>query len=338
MSDLSNSPNPVLVEVWRGNLVESRHLGAVAVCDGAGKVMKAWGAVADAVYCRSAAKPLQALALAASGAADHFSLGDAELALACASHSGEDAHRGRIAAWLAGLGLTESDLACGAHAPLHAPTAERMSAAGIKPGALCHNCSGKHAGILTLCRHIGAPTAGYLNYDHPAQRKIAEGLGHAFGCDMAHAPWAADGCGIPAFAPPLTALAAGMARLADPAFLAEPWRFAALRIRSAMTAYPHLVAGSGRFDTRLMTALAGHAAIKGGAEGVHAAVLPGLGLGVAIKIDDGAGRASEAAMMAVLDRLGALRNMDAKERDALAEPAILNAAGVVVGKVRAVFD
>lgn len=332
MSDTTRITNPVLVELWRGDRVESVHRGAVAVSDAGGRLVAAWGEAGRPVYPRSAVKPLQALPLLESGAADRFGLGGIEIALACASHSGTPEHVGRVAAWLARLGLTAADLECGAQPPIDAGAANALVAAGVTPSPLHNNCSGKHCGFLTTARHFGEAPAGYVGHDHPAQRRVARALAEMCG---AEAPaWAVDGCGIPTFALPLAAIATGMARLADPARLPPARRAATVRIRAAMAGHPHLVAGPGRLDTMVMTA-APRVLVKGGAEGVYAAILPDLGLGVALKIDDGAGRAAEVALLAVLDRLGAFT---AEQRSALAErrtPPLRNVRGATVGELRA---
>lgn len=316
--------NPVLVEVVRGDAVESRHRGAAVVVDAAGDVEMAWGDSGCPVFPRSAVKPLQALPLIESGAADHFGLGDGEIALACASHAGESEHVRRVEAWLTRIGLTMDDLECGAHPPSNPDAAHALVRAGLAPCPLHNNCSGKHAGFLTTAVHIGAPTKGYIGRDHPVQQAVAEALGRMCGLDMRDMVWAVDGCGIPTFAIPLWATAAGMARLA------ADEGGAARRIRAAMAANPYLVAGSGRLCTEIMRAQPG-LLLKGGAEGVYTAMVPDRGLGVALKIDDGAGRAAEVAVLAVLDRLGLLQPTPRLN------PPVVDVAGKVVGEIRAVF-
>ncbi len=327
-------PGPVLVELVRGGQVESRHRGAVAVADAGGRLVAAWGDAGRLVFPRSAVKPLQALPLIETGAADAFGLGAEELALACGSHSGTARHEGLAARWLARLGLDEAALACGAHPPLDADAAAALLRAGAAPSALHNNCSGKHLGILTAARHRREPVQGYLAPDHPAQRRVTAALATMTGHDPGATGWAVDGCGIPTHAVPLAALATGMARLADARRLPPERRRAVARVTAAMAAHPDLVAGPGRLDTEVMAAAPG-VLVKGGAEGVHAAALPGLGLGLALKIEDGAGRAAGVALLAALCRLGAL---DGGARAALAariEPPLLNVAGRRVGVLRA---
>jgi L-asparaginase II len=294
--------NPVLVEVTRGELVESVHRGALAVVDAAGQTLFSLGDIEALVYPRSSLKLIQALPLVESGAADTFGLTDENIALACASHSGEPMHTSRVAAWLARLGLQESDLACGPQPPRYEPAWEDMVRRGEAPTRIHNNCSGKHAGFLTLARHWDVAAAGYERHDHPVQQAVAKVLGELAAIDDA-LPWGVDGCAAPNFALPLRAFALALARLASPKDLPAPRAQAAKRIVGAMTAHPELVAGTGRVCTILMHAWRGRVAAKTGAEGVFAAIIPEYGLGIALKIDDGAGRAAETAIAAVLEQL-----------------------------------
>jgi L-asparaginase II len=295
--------NPVLVEITRGPLVESVHRGAVAIADAKGTLVFALGETEAVVYPRSSLKPIQALPLVESGAAEAFGLSDAEVALACASHSGEPMHTERVAAWLARIGCTASDLACGAHPSRYEPVFEAMVKRNEAPTRIFNNCSGKHSGFLTLARHWDIATAGYETHDHPVQVAIETALCELAGLEGRLA-WGVDGCAAPNFALPLSAFARALAKLAAPDGLPPPRAAAARRIVTSMMAHPELVAGTGRACTRLMQAARGRAAVKTGAEGVFAAILPEMGLGVAVKIDDGAGRAADTAIAAILARLG----------------------------------
>ena len=247
MDDLQ--ANPVLVDVSRGGTVESSHRGAAVVMDPAGGVVAAWGNVDRPVYPRSAVKPLQALLLIESGAADQFSLGDAEIALATSSHSGEPEHVALVTAWLERLGLGAGDLECGPHAPIDDGAAADLSRAGGQPSALHKNCSGKHTGFLTTALHLGEETRGYVKPGHPVQRRMAEVLSDMGGLDLKDAPRGTDGCGIPVIAMPLSAMALGMARLANPDGLSPARAAACRRVFAAMAGHGRLVAGRGRFDT-----------------------------------------------------------------------------------------
>jgi L-asparaginase II len=323
--------NPVLVEVTRGGLVESIHRGSVAVSDAKGRLAVRIGDVEKPVFPRSALKPIQAMTLVESGAAEAFRLSEEELALACASHSGEPMHTERILAWLDRIDCAVAHLACGPQRPGHEPTATKMIREGVRWSELHNNCSGKHTGFMTAARHLGAPVSGYQLHDHIVQREVESTLKEMGGL-TGDLPWGVDGCTVPNFAVPLSALARAMARFADPSGL-SPTRAAACRtLLSAMTTHPELVAGTGRPCTLLMRQSPG-VAIKTGAEGVFVAVMPALGLGAAVKIDDGAGRAAETAIAAVLIALGAPPNEGAAAN--LARAPVNNTRGVIVGERRA---
>ena len=313
--------NPILVDVTRGDLVESIHRGAIAIVDAEEVSRFALGDVESLVYTRSSLKPIQALPLIESGAAEAFGVSDDEVALACASHSGEAVHTGTVEEWLDRIGCSEADLACGPQAPRHEPTLRNMLANQEKPSRLHNNCSGKHAGFLTLAKHLGAPIAGYVAIAHPVQQAVLATLTRLSG--VAHPASGIDGCAAPNFAIPLTAFARALAQIAGKK---TP---GAERILRAMMSYPELVGGSGRFCTQVMRAANGKAAVKVGAEGVYAAMLPTLGLGVAIKIDDGAVRGAEVVLAAVLEKLGVL---DAKA--GLTRHPITNTVGANVGEIR----
>ncbi len=329
--------SPITVEVTRGDMVESRHHAAVAVVDVAGSVVLRAGDIERAVYARSAIKPLQALALIESGAADAFELTAPEIALACASHNGEPRHTATVRAWLDRVGFSEADLECGAHAPSLSAAAAELVRAGEEPSALHNNCSGKHAGFLTLARHMGASLPGYVRYDHPVQQRVLGILEQMTGLDLGDAPRGIDGCAIPVIAMPLGNIALAMARLAETNDQPEPRRAAAKRIRDAMAAEPFLVAGTDRFDTRVVETTGGRALTKSGAEGVFCAMLPEIGLGVALKVADGAQRAAEVAMAHVLIRLG-VPGIAPGDVEDLVEPKILNRSGQTVGSIRAIAD
>lgn len=294
--------NPVLVEVWRGGTVESRHRGAAVIVDSQGAILASWGDGGALVFPRSTVKPLQAIPLVESGAADRYTLSQREIALACASHTGEAAHVTAVAAWLARVGLGEADLVCGPQIPLGEAAAHALHRAGTAPSRLHNNCSGKHAGFLTAALYLGLPTRGYGQPSHPLQEQVRRILAEMGGVDGPLDVLAGDGCGVPTVAMPLHTLARSFATLADPQGQPEPRRESIRRIMAAMTAQPWFVSGTGRFDTLVIESGRGALIVKGGAEGVCAAALPGRGLGIALKIDDGAKRAAEVAMAAVLAR------------------------------------
>lgn len=328
--------SPVLVEVTRGGAIESRHRGRVVVVDRTGTVVMSWGDVEAPVYPRSAVKPLQAIPLVESGAADACGAGAREIAMACASHGGEPRHVATVAGWLARAGLSPADLECGAHLPSHGPSAEALMQAGVAPGAVHNNCSGKHAAMLVTAKHRGEPTRGYVERGHPVQQRVMGVLEQMCGVSLDTAPCGTDGCSIPTFALPLGNLALGMARFADPGDEVPERRAAAVRrIAAAMAAEPLMVAGEGRYCSAMIGATAGRALVKTGAEGVFCAALPELGLGVALKCEDGAKRAAEMMMTAVLMRLGVLDEATARSIDRGLEEPILNWNGRLVGEVRA---
>ena len=324
-------PNPVLVEVTRGALVESVHRGSVAIAGSGGAILHSIGDIETPVYPRSSLKPIQALPLIESGAADAFHLSTENVALACASHSGEPMHTTRVAAWLKHIGLGESDLACGAHPPRYEPVWQEMVRKGEVPTRVHNNCSGKHAGFLSVARHWNIATAGYERHDHPVQQAVARALSELSGI-AGEFPWGIDGCAAPNFALPLAGFARALAKLANPKELDAPRARAAERIVAAMTAYPELVAGTGRSCTILMRSARGRAAVKIGAEGVYAGIIPERGLGIALKIDDGASRAAETAMAALLNALELLGD-DLPARELLHAP-IVNTRDAIVGERR----
>ncbi|MCE9522869.1 MAG: asparaginase [Alphaproteobacteria bacterium] len=296
--------NPVLVEITRGTVVESVHRGAVAVCDAAGKLVAQWGNVEEAIYPRSAFKSLQALPLIESGAADAFRVSDEELALACASHSGETMHFERVTSWLDRIDCSEPNLACGPHLPFFEPAAHAMLRAGERPCRIHNNCSGKHTGFLTVARHLGVAVEGYERPDHPVQVLARDAIAALCDVKPSDLRLGIDGCAAPNYALPLSRLARGMARLGDTAALAADRARAAQRLTAAWRAHPLLVSGTGRACADMMAASTGRTVVKTGAEGVFTAVLPDTGLGIALKIDDGATRAAETVMAKLLTLLG----------------------------------
>lgn len=316
-----------LVELWRGGLCESAHLGHAVIAD-AGGIVEAWGNPAAVIYPRSSCKMIQALPLVESGAADAAGLSTEHLALACASHQGGAAHVGRVRAWLAGLGLEDEDLRCGAHLPADPAERKRLVCSDESPCQAHNNCSGKHAGFLTLVRHVKAGPE-YVAIDHPVQRAVRRAFEEVTG--ETAAGWGIDGCSAPNFACTLEGLARAMAAFARPG----PGRRgeAQARLVQAMIAHPDLVAGEGRACTALMRALRGRAAVKTGAEGVFVGIVPERGLGIALKISDGGTRGSEAAITALLLHLGLLDAGDPVV-DALLTGPQRNWRGLVTGGLR----
>lgn len=320
-----------LVEVHRGPFLECLHSGHVVICDSAGQIVESWGDPEAVVLPRSAVKMIQALPLITSGAAARHGLGDAQLALSCASHQGAPEHVSAVNAWLSELGLSDADLRCGPQTSRDADLRAQMIKSDQSPCQVHNNCSGKHTGFLTLARHLNAGPE-YIDPAHPVQLAVREAFE-----DMTGAPspgFAIDGCSAPNFASSLHGLARAMARfaVANPDTGSARDR-AAARLRQAMIAHPEMVAGEGRACTRLMRAAGGRAALKTGAEGVFTAILPDLGLGIAVKIADGATRAAECTISALLAGLGVLDPAHPDVRAFLHGP-IRNRRGIEVGAYR----
>lgn len=295
--------NPILVEVTRGGRVESRHRGAVAVVDASGGLVFASGDVEAPVYPRSAIKVFQALPLVETGAAERFGFGNRELALACASHSGEEGHVALAADILARASLGEANLECGCHWPSSSTVAREMARRGMEPNQLHNNCSGKHSGFLCTAVHEGEATEGYVGPRHAVQDRIRHVLEDVMAIRLDPSEAGVDGCSIPTYAVPVRAMAHGFARLAGGKGVGPERAKAGRRLIEACMAEPWYMAGTGRADVALMEAAPGRVFVKTGAEGVYCGAVPELGVGFALKIDDGAARASEAAAAATLARI-----------------------------------
>ncbi|MCP5036128.1 MAG: asparaginase [Rhodobacteraceae bacterium] len=321
----------VLAEIWRGDFLESQHLGHAVVVDGAGQVVESWGNPEKIILPRSSCKIIQAMPLLESGAADKAGLRDDQLALACASHNGAAIHTERVESWLADLGLSEDALRCGPQMPNDPEAKKALTCSDTSPGQRHNNCSGKHAGFLTLNAHLGGG-AEYIDPDHPVQKIVRAAFEDMTGMDSPG--FVIDGCSAPNFATSLQGLARAMAFVANAGTGGNAREKAAVRLREAMATYPELVAGEGRACTELMRAMEGRVMIKTGAEAVFVAMLPGLGLGVAVKIDDGSHRGSEATIAAILVRLGVLDANHPATRKFLGTP-ITNWRGIHCGEIRA---
>ena len=334
---------PVLVELWRGDIVESFHRGAFAVVDADGGMLRQGGDIGRPVYARSAVKALQALPLVASGAAERFGLTNEELALACASHGGQPEHVAAATSMLAKAGLDVDVLECGTHWPSNELASRALAASGRSPCPLHNNCSGKHSGFACLGALMAGDAdrargllRGYVEPDHPVMREISASLESATGTRLADAPRATDGCSIPTFGIPLRALAHAFARLGTGTGLAPERARAAARLREAVAAAPLMVAGMGRLDTRLMDHFGARVFCKVGAEGVYCATLPELGLGIALKMDDGnTARAAEVAIVALIEALLPLDDADRAFVAPLRDVRLTNWNGRVVGRLAA---
>ncbi|MFD0917574.1 asparaginase [Pseudahrensia aquimaris] len=298
--------NPILVEVSRGPKVESVHRGAIAVMDAQGKSVLSFGDTEAPVFPRSAVKAIQALPLIESGAADAYGFGDKELSLACSSHSGEDEHVAMARSMLKRAGFSEDMLECGGHwstnhrTLLHQTTIYPINST---PPAVCNNCSGKHTGFVCTAAHTGVDPKGYIGRDHTIQKNINTVMQEVTGAAHDEDICGTDGCSIPTYAVPLSAMATGFARMATGVGLPPERATAAKRLLNACMNEPFYMAGTKRFCTEYMTLGAGRLFAKTGAEGVFCAAIPELGVGIALKVDDGTTRASEAMMAAVTARL-----------------------------------
>jgi L-asparaginase II len=334
--------NPVLVEVHRGNAVESAHRGALAVFDADGGRVLALGDIHRPIFPRSAVKVLQALPLVASGAAEALDLSDEELALACASHNGEPAHVAAAASMLAKAGVDVQALECGTRWPSREAFQREMAARGETPNALHNNCSGKHAGFVCLaCRMAGsmdlrAFARGYVQARHPVMQEVTQALQRTSGWDLSTTVHGIDGCSIPTYGIPLQHLALAFARVGTGTGLSEGHAHAARRLRRAVAKAPFMVGGTDRFDTKVMQRLGERVFCKVGAEGVYCAALPERGLGVAIKVDDGNNaRAAEVVMAALIEAFVGLDADEAAFMLGLSDLRLKNWNGIEVGALRA---
>ena len=326
--------NPILVEILRANRVESQHRGAAAVCDADGALVFSLGDIDLPIYPRSAIKAFQALPLVESGAADSFGLSPQEIALACASHSGEPAHVAAAASMLAKAGCSPNVLECGVHWPLSETAGRALAANGQTPSALHNNCSGKHGGFICVSCHAGVSPRGYIQGDHIAQREAKAAIEALTGARLDAQVEGVDGCGIPAFAMPLRAIAHGFARFGAGLRMSAARASACQRIRAAVAAHPEMVAGARQFDTQIMQRLGARCFVKLGAEGVHCAALPELGLGLAVKADDGASRAARLIIAALIARFGNFAAEEAAWLQSFIAPPLANWVGVPVGAMR----
>ncbi len=319
-----------LAEIWRGPFLESLHLGHAVICGPDGQIVQAWGDPDAVILPRSSSKMLQALPLVESGAADVAGLTQAQLALACASHQGADIHTSRVNAWLADMGLSDDDFCCGVEEPRDIPARDAMIRAGETPCRVHNNCSGKHAGFLTLTRHLKAGP-DYVDPSHPVQlacRDAFEGV-----TEQDSPGYGIDGCSAPNFATTLHGMARAMAYFANAREGQGTRASAAARLRDAMVAYPELVAGEGRACTELMRATNGRAALKTGAEAFFIAIIPESGMGIALKVADGGTRGAECAIAALLVRLGVLDAEHPATRKRM-NAVIRNFNGLETGMIR----
>jgi L-asparaginase II len=335
-----------LVEVRRGSITESRHRGHVVAVEPDGNVVAFLGSPENVTFLRSSAKPFQAMPLLLSGAADRFGFTDREVAIACASHNGEPIHTELVASMLQKIGLGPEALKCGAHEPYGAEAARELRERGEAPNALHNNCSGKHAGMLAVALHLGAPIETYNKAEHPVQIEIGKTVAKFSNVPVEDLAVAIDGCGVPVFGMTVRAMALAFARLVSPpSSFDEATRNACQKIVRVMSAYPELIGGtSDRLDTEIMRAAPGQLVSKVGAEGVYTAgIKPSEqwpnGLGLALKIEDGDDhRARPTVVVESLRQLGVLRDASLEAVARYAFFPVLNRPGEIVGEIRAEFD
>ncbi len=334
-----------LVEVRRGAITESRHRGHIVVVNPQGEILAYLGDPANVTFLRSSAKPFQAIPLLVSGAADRFGFNDQEVAMACASHNGEPIHTEIVAEMLKKIGLEPSALKCGVHEPYSAKAAAELRAKGESPNVLHNNCSGKHAGMLAVAIHIGAPTETYDHADNPVQLAIGRVVAQFSNIALEDLAVGIDGCGVPVFGITMKAMALAFARLiVPPKEFDDATRNACTRVVKVMTQYPELIGGThDRLDTEIMKAAPGRIVSKVGAEGVYTAgIVPceewPEGLGIALKIEDGDDhRARPTVVIEALRQLNILRDESLESVGRYAFFPVKNRRGDVVGEIRASF-
>lgn len=316
------------VEITRGGTIESTHRVHGAVADASGSVVSSFGDPSLVTFFRSSAKPFQALPLVEDGAVEAFRLTGEELAVCCASHSGEPRHVALVQGLLDRVGVDHNALACGAQAPFNRKAADALVRSGSAPGRIHNNCSGKHAGMLLLATHHGWDIDGYERPTHPVQVRMLDEVERWSHVPRDEIETAVDGCGVVCFALSLSAMAAAYARFLAAARAKEP----AERIVRAMTSHPHAVAGTDRLCTDVMAATDGEVWAKVGAEGVYGAGVVSNGLGLSLKVEDGGWRAAEIGLISLLDMLGAI---DRKTYDDLIGHygRITNTLGAAVGSI-----
>lgn len=334
-------------EVTRGGIVESLHYGAAVVVDSYGRVLSWVGDPQIVTFMRSSAKPIQALPFIETGGDQYFHLTSRELAIICGSHDGSDEHLSVIKSLQEKVGVKEDDLLCGVHPPIDGATANQLLVRGESLTPNRHNCSGKHTAMLAYATMLGKSSANYVDFDHPVQHNILSALAEISDLPVSRIVVGRDGCSAPAFALPLYNAALCYARLSDPHALSPERAGACRRITSAMLTNPEMVAGTKRFDTRLMKVGGKRIISKGGAEGfLSIGVLPGVisvdspGIGIAIKVSDGdsLNRVRPALAMEILKQTNILSEKDLNAlKDFAPLLEVKNWRNIVVGESRTIF-
>lgn len=328
--------NPILTEVLRGGIVESRHRGSISVFDGQGRSVISVGEVSKPVFPRSACKLIQALPFVESGAAEAYGFGNKELSLVCASHSGEPEHVALAEAMLIKAGQNMTTLECGTHWPFDLPVAIKLAQSGALPTACHNNCSGKHAGFICTAAYLGEDPTGYVGPSHAAQMRVRDAMAEVTGAIHTSEACGTDGCSIPTYAISLSSLALGFAKAASGYGLSTSRAKAAKKLMDACMAEPFYMAGTKRFCTEIMAAAPNRVFAKIGAEGVYCAAIPELGFGIALKIDDGAFRAAELTVAATIAHLAKALPDIAEPVSAMARKVDRNWNKMNVGEQRVV--
>lgn len=323
-----------IVEVTRGPFVESRHAVDIVIADAQGNLVEVHGSADQLVFPRSAIKALQAIPLVESGAADAFGFETRHLALACASHNGEEMHVRVANEMLDKIELDQTCLECGKQLPALEIDREKLARRGREAEPIHNNCSGKHSGFLAFAKHEELPVEGYVRFDHPLQGKIAAVLHEVTGARHNSENYGIDGCSIPTYAIPLQNLAVAFAKFGVGSDKNTTRATAMTRIRDACFAHPELVGGTGVCDSEVMAALSGQVFLKNGAEGVHVAALPQKGMGIAVKCHDGAKRAAEVAITSKIDSLLSFDEAAASVLKGFTNPQLYSRKNIRVGELR----
>jgi L-asparaginase II len=331
-------PSETIVRVWRGSLTESIHRGHIAVVNKNGELQYSLGDPYFTTFARSTAKLIQAIPIIESGAAERFGFTEAEIALFCASHNGEEEHVATVLSILSKLGLASEHLQCGSHEPFHEPTTLSMRSNRVAPTSLHNNCSGKHSGMLALAVHRQTPHDNYLSIDHPVQQLMLQAVSEMSGVAKDDIALGIDGCGVPVFGMGIDRLATAYAKLGQPQGLSEARATACQTIIKAIRQHPYYLAGSDRFDTQLIEATQGRIVGKMGAEGLFAMTAPESGLGIVIKVEDGNQRALYPAAVEALQQLGLLTPSELKALSSFHSPKIHNWQKTEVGHIRPDFQ
>lgn len=324
--------------VSRSGLIEATHYGHVAIADASGALVASAGDPYLMAFMRSSSKPLQALLVVQSGAADEFAFSQRELSICCASHCGSAEHVTTVRGILEKLDLTEDDLECGTHWPGDTDERNRLIRENAEPGPAHNNCSGKHAGMLAAARAMGVPTKGYSQREHPIQQAHIRNIRAV--CDLAEDELVLgiDGCGVPTFGMPLRNMATGYARLVDPVGLDAETAAATGRIRAAMAAEPVMVSGRGSFNSELLSVAGDRVTCKGGAEGLFMLCVAGENVGIAVKQSDGGSRVQAPVVMQILTGMGVLDEAALARLEPFAAPRITNCHGTHVGDIESVLE